>query len=261
MVALTTAHSEDLPAAWSLGVASFDEPLKSGRMSTAEFLRRARSLGFRAVELCDLTVDPQHPQRTRTALGDVGLSSPSLAVRNDFTTPELGPQDLQKVLTWLQVCVPVGASVMRVYTGKRKADADAARRVTRTFDRVVPVAKELGVRLAVETHGGLSNDVAFLRSLVGRYGGRLGVCIDFGNVPRERHVQYVEALAPLAIHVHVKSFQFDAYGRETTLDLDRCLGALRDGGYRGQWVVEYEGRPPYADGIRRTVDTMLATLL
>jgi sugar phosphate isomerase/epimerase len=258
---LTPAHVDDLPATWSLGVASFDEPLKSGRMGTGEFLQRARGLGFRAVELCDLTVDRRHPQRTRTALDQVGLSSPSLAVRNDFTTAELGPQDLQKVLTWLGVCGPVGASVIRVYTGRRRADADAARRVTRTFDQVVPVAEALGVRLAVETHGGLSNDVAFLRSLVARYGGRLGVCVDFGNLPRERHVQYVEAFAPLAIHVHVKSFQFDVDGRETTLDLDRCLRVLQDGGYRGQWVVEYEGGPPHADGIRRTVGTMLATLL
>ncbi len=242
-------------------MASFDEPLKSGQLTTRGFLVKARELGFRAVELCDLTVDPARPQRTRAMLDDLRLSCPSVAVRNDFTTPELGPKDLDKVLAWLEPSREVGADVLRVYTGWRAVDRAARRRVEHAFDRLVPVASRLGLLLAVETHGGLSNDVAFLGSLVGRYDGGVGVCMDFGNVPREQHVEYVEALAPIVRHVHVKSYEFAPDGRETALDLPRCLRVLKERGRARQWVVEYEGKPPYEEGVRQTVAAMAAALL
>ncbi len=258
---MVTGRRGDLPDAWSLGVASFDEPLKSGRLTPRGFLVKAGELGFRAVELCDLTVDHANPRRTRAMLDDLGLSCPSVAVRNDFTTEEMCPADLQKVLAWLEPSTAVGAAVLRVSTGWRAVDQAARRRVERAFDRLVPTASRLGILLAVETHGGLSNDVAFLGSLVGRYDGAVGVCMDFGNVPREQHVEYVEALAPIVRHVHVKSYQFDRDGRETTLDLPRCLRLLKERGRAGQWVVEYEGKPPYEDGVRRTVEVMAEALL
>ncbi len=256
---MATVGIRDLPDTWSLGVASFDEPLKSGRLGTREFLAKSKELGFHAVELCDLTVDRVNPQRTRAMLDALGLSAPSVAVRNDFTTPEQGLKDFEKVLTWLGPSRRVGAEVIRVYTGRRAADRAARSLVERAFDELVPVASQLGILLAVETHGGLSSDIAFLRSLVRRCG--IGVCIDFGNVPRERHVEYVEALAPIVKHVHVKSYEFDRDGRETTLDLPRCLRTLRQSGYTGQWVVEYEGKPPYEHGVLRTVAAMAEALL
>jgi sugar phosphate isomerase/epimerase len=258
---VVTVQVGDLPGTWSLGVASFDEPLKSGQLSTRGFLLKARELGFGAVELCDLTVDHARPQRTRALLEDLGLACPSVAVRNDFTTATMCQADLEKVLAWLEPGRQVGAAVLRVSTGWRAVDQAARRRVERAFDQLVPVAGRLGLLLAVETHGGLSNDVAFLRSLVGRYHGGVGVCMDFGNVPVERHLQYVEALAPIVRHVHVKSYEFGRDGRETTLDLPRCLRVLKEQGHTGQWVVEYEGKPPYEEGVRRTVDAMVEALL
>jgi sugar phosphate isomerase/epimerase len=240
---------------------SFGEPLKSGLLATQGFLARATALGFRAVELCDLTVDRGNPHHTRNLLDGLGLRCPSIAVRNDFTTADMCEDDLRKVLAWLHIANRVGASVLRVYTGKRAEDRNARKRVEHAFDRIVPVAERRGIILAVETHGGLSNDVEFMRSLVSRHHGRVGICVDFGNVPRQAHLAYVEKLAPVAVHVHVKSYDFDQYGRETSLDLPGCLRVLKGYGYNGQWVVEYEGRPPYEEGIRRTTDIMADVLL
>jgi sugar phosphate isomerase/epimerase len=58
---------------------------------------------------------------------------------------------------------------------------------------------------------------------------------------------------PFAKGVSAKSYDFDAQGRETTLDYPRILKIVTDSGYHGYVGIEYEGkRLTEPEGIKAT---------
>src|SRR5438874_3627571 len=198
-----------LEADVSLAVVCFGDELKTGARSTLEFLDAAVSLGFRSVELCDRSV--RDPATVRQALRDRDLAMPSIALRNDFTGDRASVGDnVDHLISWLTIAASFGCRLARVWTGWRRVDATARRQIIGAFDEGVPHARQVGVALAVETHGGLSNDPAFLEDLCDRYpDGAFGVCLDFGNIPADGRRFAIRRLARLTNHVHVKSYQFD----------------------------------------------------
>lgn len=244
----------------SLAAVSFGGRVKSGQMSTTEFLDAARRLGFRAVELCDRTV--RDSERLPEALADRGLAMPSIALRNDFTgDPASAAASVAHVCRWLGTAPHLGSRTTRVWTGWQRDDGFSRQQVIEAFDLIVDHAADVGIGLAVETHGGASNDPQFLRVLCERYGGHdFGVCLDFGNLPADRRHQVIQAIAGITTHVHVKSYEFDAQGRETTVPLAWAVRSLDAAGFDGQWVIEYEGPPPWEDGINRTTAVLRQTL-
>ena len=244
----------------SLAVVCFGDELKTGVRSTLQFLDAAASLGFRSVELCDRSV--RNPAEVRQALRDRDLAMPSIALRNDFTgnRPSV-VNNVDHLIRWLTIAASFGCRLARVWTGWQRIDATGRRQILEAFDEVVPYARRAGVALAVETHGGLSNAPAFLEDLCDRYPeGSFGVCLDFGNLPADVRRFAIRRLAPITNHVHVKSYQFDARGVETTVPLTWAIGELHRVGFAGQWVIEYEGPPPYETGIDQTVATLRSTL-
>ncbi len=226
----------------SLAVVCFGNELKTGARSTAEFLDAAVSLGFASVELCDRSV--RDPAAVQAGLRDRGLAMPSIALRNDFTGDQGSVADsVDHLIGWLTIAESFGCRLARVWTGWQRVDATARRQITEALDEVVPHARRVGVALAVETHGGLSNHPAFLADLCDRYPSEsFGVCLDFGNLPGDVRRFAIRRLAPITNHVHVKSYEFDASGVETTIPLAWAIRELDRAGFAGQWVIEYEGR-------------------
>jgi sugar phosphate isomerase/epimerase len=250
-----------LPPTVSLGVSSYHEPLVTGSMSSLDFLEAAARLGFRSVELCDKNADLEAPARTLGALAARGLCCPSFAARNDFTIEAGLQREIDHVRRCFDVASTLGARVVRIWTGTARADTRAMLQVRRAFERLVPHAESLGLMIAVETHGGLSNDVGFMNALISDIASSaIGVCLDFGNLDATDRYEAVEKLVPITVHVHVKSYEFDDAGRETTFDLGRCIEGVARWGFDGLWVIEYEGLPPYEPGILATVSALQAVL-
>ncbi|NUT48719.1 MAG: sugar phosphate isomerase/epimerase [Saccharothrix sp.] len=245
----------------SLGVASYHSPLVSGRMDLVGFLDEAVTLGFRTVELCDRTLSLDGLDAARKLLEQRDLDLGSVAIRNDFTTTDHGGHQLDHVLSWLEAVDELGAPVARIWTGATRTDAAAAEQVATCLHQVAKAAELLGVTAVVETHGGLSNDpdylVPVLRDIDSPH---LGVCIDFGNIPAEGRDAVVTRFVPHTAHVHVKTYEFDQSGRDTTVDVPRYAAELHAAGFDGSWVIEYEGGPPHDDGVVRTVDLLTGTL-
>lgn len=244
----------------SLAVVCFGDELKTGAMSTMDFLDSAVRLGFGSVELCDRSV--RDPVAVQVGLRARGLAMPSIALRNDFTGDSASSSaSVGHLMRWLDTAASMDCRMARVWTGWQRADAVARRQVIDAFDEVVPHAGRVGVRLAVETHGGLSNDAGFLADLCSRYPrDSFGVCLDFGNLPAEGRRFAIRRLAPVTSHVHVKSYEFDARGVETTVPLAWAIAELDRCGFAGQWVIEYEGPPPFETGIQQTVAALRSTL-
>lgn len=250
-----------LPPAISLGVSSYHDPLVAGEMSSLDFLDAAARLRFRAVELCDRNADLDDPARTLGELTARGLRCPSFAARNDFTVETGLGRQVEHVCMCFDVACALGARIVRIWTGAARADTRAMLQVRRALEQLVPKAESLGLVIAIETHGGLSNDVGFLNALLADIASSaIGVCVDFGNLDATGRYEAVEKLMANTVHVHVKSYEFDDAGRETSFDLGRCIETVARWGYDGLWVVEYEGRPPYEPGILATVDALRAVL-
>lgn len=236
----------------SLSVGSYGHQVREGELSLAEFMRAAAGHGVGAVELCDRTIID--PQAAVAAAHAYGLGMPSVALRNDFTVdPARVRVEVDRVLEWLPVVASMGSGLARVWVGASSTSEQARGQVVECFDEIVPVALDGGTTLVVETFAGLSSDVDFVGELCARYpAGSVGVCLDFGNFASERRIDLIRAFAPLAAHVHVKSYEFSG-DHETTVPLDLAVDTMLARGYEGQWVVEYEGAPPYPAGIDKTL--------
>jgi sugar phosphate isomerase/epimerase len=195
-------------------------------------------------------------------LKDRGLESPSFAIRNDFTDPsrELA-MEVERARAGILTAQRLGAQVVRAWTGTSEVTPAAAERVVSAFRQLAEFARPLGIDLAVETHGGISSDLAMLADVLDRVGEpRVGVCVDGGYLTDESFGQAFETFGARINHVHVKVHDDDGPGGP---NVDRHLPLLRfvgAGDYGGQMVVEYEGKGPREVGVRWTRRLVMAAL-
>lgn len=118
-------------------------------------------------------------------------------------------------------------------------------------------AKDKGINILVENHGGPSSDAGLLAQVMEMVDmDNCGTLPDFGNfcIKRsdgsyyessciEEYDKYkgMEELMPYAKGVSAKSHNFDAQGKETDIDFDRMMDIVLEAGFSGFVGVEYEG--------------------
>ncbi|WP_189765882.1 sugar phosphate isomerase/epimerase family protein [Streptomyces xanthochromogenes] len=221
-------------------------------MSRLQFLDEARRLEFRAVELCDRTVpSPSHAPEALQELAAKNLTTPSFAIRNDFTDPTRPLElEIDRARQGLQTASQLGAHIVRIWTGTASRTPTALTRVEAAFNDLVAYAHRLGLMLAVETHGGLSSDLDILPRLLGHVGAPgVGVCIDGGYLPGSLFAQAFETLADRIVHLHVKVHDSDGPGGPDATRHAPLLTFVRDTNYGGYLVIEYEGSGPRDLGV------------
>jgi sugar phosphate isomerase/epimerase len=256
-MSITATRAVTYPADVGLGVASLRHALRAG-MSTEEFVVTARRLGFASVELCDRTVSARNVGRISRLLRTSGVESPSFAIRNDFTAPSSETDELRHVIEGLDLARALGSHLVRVWTGEASTSEPAKRLVRKSMVATGAAARERGLTLAIETHGGLSNDVDFMSELCAAVGPQAGVCLDFGNVaPPAARLDVIRRFSPLTTHVHVKSYAFLPNGSEASFDLHEAIRQVAATGYQGLWICEYEGTDEPEAGIAATARALL----
>jgi L-ribulose-5-phosphate 3-epimerase len=158
----------------------------------------------------------------------------------------------------LRMAHRLGAPVVRINVGNTgegpEADATVGvERVVAAFKELLPLAKELKVRLSIENHGGVSktavNIVKIIQSTDPKW---VGALVDFGNFPPELRYMEVAKVAPFAFVTHVKINEFDERGEATSYDFPRVLNMLKGQKYKGSLSVEYEGKGDPIEGVRKS---------
>ncbi|MCX6610348.1 MAG: sugar phosphate isomerase/epimerase [Acidobacteria bacterium] len=117
-----------------------------------------------------------------------------------------------------------------------------------SFTRICEYARQNGISVAIENHGGLSSNPDILTRLMKMVNlPNFGTLPDFGNFPKgvDKH-EAVSKLMPYAKAVSFKCFEFGADGKETTIDMDRMMQIVAKAGYgeggKPNWIgIEYEG--------------------
>ncbi len=181
--------------AWAIGVPGF----KPSRPMTAPHLvTRAASLGVQLVQIADnLPLD----RLTEAELRDLKAQADALGVKVEVGTRGIAPSHLA---TYLELAEFFASPVIRVVvdTAHHHPDEDE---VVGTLGPLMKAFERARVQLAIENHDRFSAET--LARIVARLGSPYaGICLDVINSigALEGPKEVVDALAPLAVSLHVK---------------------------------------------------------
>lgn len=114
------------------------------------------------------------------------------------------------------------------------------------------LADKYDINLAIHNHGGRHwlGSAAMLRHVFSNTGKRIGLCLDtaWALDSGEDPIAMAEAFGERLYSVHIKDFTFDRARRpqdvvcgEGNLDLKRLFEVLKQVGFKGPTILEYEG--------------------
>jgi sugar phosphate isomerase/epimerase len=152
----------------------------------------------------------------------------------------------------------LGAPAVRINVGStgRQENADdtlGVERVIAAFQELLPLARELKLKISIENHGGVSKTAANIVKIIKATDPKwVGALVDFGNFPPDVRYSEIEAVTPFAFVTHVKVMEFDANGEAADYDFPRVLQTLRKNKYKGPISIEYEGKLDAVEGVQKS---------
>jgi sugar phosphate isomerase/epimerase len=247
-----------------------------------EFLRYAADTGSKYVELGLRDVSPRDdeaPEKSaeivKELLDGLGLKASALGAGNDFIVldPDAVKAQVDRMKRVCSLAQIVGTDVIRTEGGQPKDSVPEARYVeamagclTRCREFIEP----MGIKLAVDNHGWVTNDGDLQVDLFQRVNSpNVGANIDTMNYRWRGHDlatidRYYEIVAPYTFHTHLKDgtgslkeYVGAALG-EGEIHLAHAIKCLKKAGYDGVWCAEYEGREDSGIGYRKCLEWMKA---
>ena len=184
----------------------------------------------------------------------LGLDISGGAITNNYTLPP-GP-DLDKHIrhteTWIDHYAQLGAPVIRVFAGPPPKDTPkkvAIDRCITVLEQVCETAGRRGIMLALENNN-FTRDVDILLEIVkGVQSPWFGVNFDSGNLDGLDPYAEMVKMAPYAVNAQIKEAVHPINRPAQPADLNRVVSILRDAGYSGYLVLEYEGKPDPYEGV------------
>ncbi|MEO8025776.1 MAG: sugar phosphate isomerase/epimerase family protein [Bryobacteraceae bacterium] len=175
-------------------------------------------------------------------------------------------------IKWLDSAAELGCHSIRVnmYPDKEPktpAEIDAfIGYCAESFTKLCGLAKDRGLNVIIENHGGVSSEADVLVKLMKAVNlPNFGLLPDFGNFyGKQDRFESVRKMLPYAKGVSFKCFDFGPNGKETRFDMDKMMKIVIDSKYSGYVGIEYEGdRTPEMEGIaagKKYLDKLFATL-
>jgi len=223
---------------------------------------KIRAIGLDQVELCGLHADFSRPSEFPAVVDtyrSAGVSIVSLGVQTF-----VGAKDER---AWFECAAAAGARHISCHF---RVDSFLT-----ALPRVRDWCREFGIRAGIHCHGGYlfggSPDV--LEYLLSLGTPEIGLCIDTAWAMqigpwKGNPVEWVKKFAGRIYGVHFKDFIFEPNGQwkdvivgTGTLDLPAFASALKDNGFDGMSVIEYEADPEAPDAaLEECVRAMKTTL-
>ena len=220
----------------------------------------ARS-GFSAIELAcrephfDLETAREDPKRVAERIHKTGLKVSALSLFNNFTDGARLKDQIEEGEIYIRLAPLFHTKVLKMTPGppgSPEATEEHWDCLADALDRLVPVAEEIGVRLAFETHMRQLTDTlaGSKRLLEMAKSDTVGLTVDFSNLTfaGEKMPEVISTLKGRIYNTHVKngtigeggSWHF--HGLDTGLtDYVEVLSTLRDIDYTGYLTVECLG--------------------
>ena len=229
------------------------------KMDLVEFVRvAAQKFGITTVELCQQHFSStgfSYVERIKKELTRLNSKVVNIPIDiGDISQPNDEGRERDKALikNWIDIAKEVSSPYVRVNTGKFE-DTSSIERIITSYKELVDYAKNLGIKVLLENHGGTSSDPEKVVKIVKEVNSPFfGTCPDFGNFPKDTRYKDLEIISPYALLVHAKTYQFDDKGEEISIDIQRCLDILRKTGYNGYLSIEFEGSGDEFEGIEKS---------
>ena len=270
----------------SLAQWSIHRMIREGNMDPYEFAAKAKEWGFTGLEYVSQLYDTElkaasfseeamqkFVDRCNGEAAKHGLENILIMVddQGDLATPEEATriEAVENHYKWVDAAAAMGCHSIRVNLNGSSVPEDWISSSEDGLKRLATYAKEKGINVLVENHGGLSSNASLLARVMKSVGmDNCGTLPDFGNfciseddsgcVEKYDRYKGVQELMPYAKAVSAKSNNFDSEGNERDIDYVQMLQIVKDAGYTGDIGVEYEGDELGEEaGIIATRDLML----
>jgi len=243
--------------------------LRDKKLTLEQIPALYRELGIPGISWNDLffeSWDNDYYEKLKRAAALAGRQTCCLIMEGNLATGDADARrkQIEEDAMKLRAAKAIGAQVVRINLGHTEKDEDNAtlgvERCIAAFKELLPLAKELGVRISMENHGGVSLKADWILQVIrGTDPAWVGSCLDFGNWPAEpKELRYEEIakLVPHAFHTHVKPKKFRPDGEDEVVDHARVFAMLKKAGYTGAISVEWEGSDPAdpIEGVKRCRD-------
>lgn len=241
-----------------------------GKYDMISVMKVMKDLGMRGVTLNDIwmkSYDKEYLDQIKKAAKDNGIKIAGFICEGNLSTTddEAWKKQIETDAMKMKASAYLGAKIVRLNLGglgdQEKDDTVGTDRCIAAFKELLPLAKELKIKMTIENHGGPSKKADnIIRIIKGTDPKWVGSCLDFKNWPKEpAELIYEEnaKLAPYAYHVHAKALTFDEKGEETSIQYERVLKMLKNAEYKGAVSIEFEGPGDGIEGIKKTRDLVL----
>lgn len=191
-----------------------------------------------------------------------GIAIAGTAVGNNFSHSKEAPERAEQIAhvkDWIDKAALMGAPHIRVFAGvhpkgvsPEQAEANAVGALAETAE----YAAAKGVFLGIENHDSITTADRLLRIVRAVDSPWVGVNLDSGNFLADDVYAEMAASAPYAVNVQLKT-EIKVGKDKRPADLERVVRILKDAGYAGNVVLEYEEEkdpyehvPPLLDKLR-----------
>lgn len=232
---------------YSVNAYSFNTALKSGEMTFYEMMEFAAEIGLDAVDLTGYYFSsyPEKPTKKeifklkRQAL-ELGLDIPWTGVRNNFVTQNIASRDKDEALIkdWLEVSSLIGATIMRVFTGRNKNETLTKPQIkdwlVDTFKRCAAYGEEHGVIAGLQNHDEFLFTSDEIIDILKRVDSEwFGLVLDCGSLPSKNPYDEIDKLMPYANYIFVKEHVKTEDSTKVPADLKRIAKIIKSHNYKG----------------------------
>ena len=192
-----------------------------------------------------------------------GVTISGTAIGNNFT---VGPgerlqREVDAAKQWIDHAAVLGAPHIRFFAGTGKQLAENPERLGQAADAINDCAQHAarrGIFLGIENHGGLTSPQ--MLEIMNRVDSEwVGINLDTGNFISEDPYADLRACVDYAVNVQVKVDMKTPEGKRHPADLQRIGKILRESGYQGFVILEYEDDSPY-ENVPATLDQLREAL-
>ena len=248
----------------SLAQWSIHKAIGAGKIKAWEFAEFAKEkCGIDAIEL--VNTFHRNSMKNKKYIGDLSKRAQDVGVEHILIMCDgegkIGDPDksartktVDNHKKWVEAARDLGCHAIRVNAQSDGSAEEQRKLVADGLHQLGAFAKDIGINVIVENHGGLSSRGRWLADTIKAAKlPNVGTLPDFGNFENYDRYKGVEEMMEFAKGVSAKSYDFDKNGNETKINYDKMLRVVMAGNYHGRIGIEYEGsRLSELDGILAT---------
>ncbi|MBI4976152.1 MAG: sugar phosphate isomerase/epimerase [Spirochaetes bacterium] len=173
----------------------------------------------------------------------MGVCLSGTGIRNDFVTADANvrAEGVALAKKWIEAAARLGAPVLRVFAGAAlppDETAEGMKRLTDCLHQCAEYGSKHGVVIGVQNHGDFLQTADRCIDVVKRIDSPwLGLVVDTGNFKTPDPYADIARVVPYAVNWQIKESPLGIGNKQRT-DIEKLLGIIHAGGYRGFVPIE-----------------------